>query len=410
MSPNQESILRANELQAKTTEYLLFKSNMRQIEKENRKHYLALKEKLLSYFNGSDENWQDWHWQMAHRITNVDVLSRFVKLSEKEVHEISQVANQYRFAIVPYYLALIFDEDSPIKKMSIPSIQELLNTEGSSDPMNEEHTNPAGSITRRYPDRLIINVTNMCAMYCRHCQRRRLIGGADHHTHPSLITESIDYIRNHPEIRDVLLTGGDALLLSDNELEHILQELRKIKHVEIIRIGTRVPVTMPMRITVSLAKMIQKYHPIYLNTQFNHPFEITKESSVACQILSNYGVTIGNQSVLLKGINNTPYIMTYLCQKLLKIRVRPYYIFHAKSVSGTMHFIPKLKTGLSIMGFLRGFTSGLAIPTYIMNAPGGLGKIPLLPTYITNLGDGKYSLRTWENKHFQYTELSGDKS
>jgi lysine 2,3-aminomutase len=302
-------------------------------------------------------------------------------------------------------VALILDNESPIKKMSIPSIQEIINAEGSNDPMNEEFTNPAGSITRRYPDRLIINVTNMCAMYCRHCQRRRLIGGSDHHKSRSIIEESIDYIRNHPEIRDVLLTGGDALLLSDNELERILQELREIEHVEIIRIGTRVPVTMPMRITSSLTKMIQKYHPVYLNTQFNHPLEITSDSKEACRLLSDHGITIGNQSVLLRGINDSKFTMTYLCQKLLKIRVRPYYIFHAKSVSGTKHFIPQLKTGLSIMEFMRGFTSGLAIPTYIMNAPGGLGKIPLLPKYITSFGEGKYSLRTWENKQFHYTEI-----
>ncbi len=405
MSPNQVSIARADELQAKTTEYLSYKSKIQQMEKENHSHYLQQKKKLLKYFDGSSEDWQDWHWQMSHRITEVDLLSEFVFLSENEIVEIKQVAKRYRFAIVPYYLALISSSDSPIKKMSIPAVQEILDNRGLIDPMSEEFTNPAGSITRRYPDRLIINVTNMCAMYCRHCQRRRLIGIGDHHTQPTDINDSIVYIRNHPEIRDVLLTGGDALLLSDDELENILIKLRAINHIEIIRIGSRVPVTMPMRITTSLARMIQKYHPVYLNTQFNHPFEITDESTRACSILSNHGIQIGNQSVLLKGINDTPFLMTCLCQKLLEIRVRPYYLFHAKSVLGTTHFIPKLKTGLSIMEFMRGFTSGLAIPTYIMNAPGGLGKVPILPNYVTLLSEGHYSIRTWENKHFQYDDF-----
>jgi len=294
--------------------------------------------------------------------------------------------------------------DDPIRKQSVPVRSELFDPTGYDDPMSEEFTNPAGSITRRYPDRLIINVTNVCAMYCRHCQRRRLIGQTDHHTVPETLQESFDYVRHHPEIRDVLLTGGDALLLSDHQLEDILRTLRDIPHVEIIRIGSRTPVTMPMRITRELVQMIRNYHPVYLNTHFNHPNEVTMRSIQATTMLSDAGIPVGNQSVLLRGINDHPFTMTYLNQKLLMARVRPYYIFHAKNVRGTSHFIPTVKQGLSIMAFMRGFTSGLAIPTYIMNAPGGLGKVPLLPEYILEHKSGTYTIRTWENKTFTYED------
>jgi lysine 2,3-aminomutase len=306
---------------------------------------------------------------------------------------------------VPYYLALITeDENDPVKRLSVPQVNEILDTTGDDDPMAEEFTNPAGSITRRYPDRLIINVTNICAMYCRHCQRRRLIGETDHHTPADQIDESIAYVRDHPEIRDVLLTGGDALLLSNRQLESILQRLRNIDHVEIIRIGSRTPVTMPMRITPELVAMLRTYHPIYLNTHFNHANEITPEAVAATNRLSDAGIQVGNQAVLLKGINDDPFTMTYMNQKLLQARVRPYYIFHAKSVRGTSHFIPSLADGLRIMDFMRGFTSGMAIPTYIMNAPKGLGKVPLLPDYITNETNGVYTIRTWENHTFTYDD------
>lgn len=404
MDVNNKSLERAKELESKTKEYRIFKR--KELENMQIRHQKSqtTKLKLLNFFNASLSDWNDWHWQVNHRIKDVETLKQFIPLSLQERTDIEKISQSNRFAVTPYYLSLICDENDPIKKLSIPTIDELICDEGEADPMDEEHTNPAGSITRRYPDRLIINVTNQCAMYCRHCQRRRLISTVDRHTTKEALNESIDYIRNHPEIRDVLLTGGDALLVTDQWLEEILIKLRKINHVEIIRIGSRTPVTMPMRITDSLVKMIKKYHPIYLNTHFNHGYEITEDSIVACSKLADNGIVVGNQAVLLKDINDDPFTMTLLNQLLLTARVRPYYIFHAKNVMGTTHLIPKLSDGLKIMEFMRGNTSGLAIPTYIMNAPKGLGKVPLLPKYITNHDDGTYTIKTWENKTFKYKE------
>lgn len=405
MTPNPESIRRALELEEKTRSYLAYKHEQRQQEAIRQQHYEAQKHRLLTFFDATESDWNDWHWQMRNRITDVQTLGEFLSLSSTERSDIARVVQTNRFAIVPYYLALITpDPDDPVKKLSVPMVQEILDTSGDDDPMGEEFTNPAGSITRRYPDRLIINVTNICAMYCRHCQRRRLIGETDHHTPRDVIDESIAYVRDHPEIRDVLLTGGDALLLSDAQLEYLLKELRAIEHVEIIRIGSRTPVTMPMRITDDLVQMIRQYHPVYLNTHFNHSNELTPQAMEATHRLSDAGIQVGNQAVLLKGLNDTPFVMTHMNQKLLQARVRPYYIFHAKSVRGTSHFIPSLKDGLDIMDFMRGFTSGMAIPTYIMNAPKGRGKVPLLPDYITDVKDGVYTIRTWEHRTFQYDD------
>ena len=268
--------------------------------------------------------------------------------------------------------------------------------------MAEEYTSPAPGITRRYPDRLIINVTNQCAMFCRHCQRRRLIGELDHHSNRDKLVAALDYISENPEIRDVLLTGGDALLLSNEELDWLLTELDRIPHVEIKRLGTRTPVTMPQRITPELCAILERHQPIYINTHFNTVQEITPESAAACSRLAKAGVPLGNQAVLLRGINDHPHLMKKLNQELLKIRVRPYYIFHAKCVIGTMHFRVPVEVGISIMENLRGQTSGLAVPTYIINAPGGLGKTPILPQYMISADTGKVVLRTWEGKVVEY--------
>ena len=273
---------------------------------------------------------------------------------------------------------------------------------GEDDPMGERFTSPAPCITRRYPDRLIVNVTNMCAMYCRHCQRRRNIGDFDQHETRTRLTKALDYIRANTEIRDVLVTGGDALLLSDSTLDWLLGELHSIPHVEIKRLGTRTPVTLPMRVTDELCSILAKYPPIYINTQFNHPKEVTHEAKKAADRLVAAGVVLGNQAVLLKGINHTPDIMKKLNQELLKIRVRPYYIFHAKNVKGTKHFIPSIKEGLAVMEQLRGFTSGLAVPTYIVNAPMGGGKTPILPQYLLSLDEDEDVLKTWEGKIVHY--------
>src|SRR5699024_113699 len=284
---------------------------------------------------------------------------------------------------------------------SIPTKFELTN-EGDSDPMSEEFTNPAGVITRRYPDRLIINVTNICAMYCRHCQRRRNIGSSDHHNSKEDLIDSIEYIKANPEIRDVLITGGDALALSDDMLDWLLGELYKIPTVDYIRLGTRTLVTMPQRITDNLVSILKKYPPIYINTQFNHPMEITKESKKACDKLSLAGIPLGNQAVLLNGINNNKYVMRLLNHELLKCRVRPYYIFHAKNVIGTTHFNTSIDDGIEIIEHLRGYTSGMAIPTYIVNAPNGKGKTPISPQYLISRGRDYIKFRTWEGNIVDY--------
>lgn len=360
--------------------------------------------KILSYFHATLEDWENWHWQMTHRISDSQVLNSLLPLTAKQRIEIERVGKKFRWVVSPYYLSLMDATDpfDPIRLQGLPTQAELYEDFGEDDPMGEEITSPAPCITRRYPDRLIINVTNMCAMYCRHCQRRRNIGETDTHSPRILLKAALDYIRANPEIRDVLVTGGDALLLSDLTLDWLLGELHAIPHVEIKRLGTRVPVTLPMRITDALCAILAKYPPLYINTQFNHPKEITKDAKKAADKLISAGVVLGNQAVLLKGINNQPQIMKKLNQELLKIRVRPYYIFHAKNVKGTRHFVPRIQDGLAIMEQLRGHTSGLAVPTYIINAPKGGGKTPISPQYLVSLDKNKAVLRTWEGKYIQY--------
>lgn len=391
------SLERADVLKHKIDDYMLArKSISRGLELED--VIQRRKKKILSILNGTEEDWNNYKWQLSNRITDVDTLSKILDLSEKEKQNINEVASQFRWAISPYYLSLIDPKDpyDPIKLLSIPMKVELNDDENDLDPMNEKYTNPAGCITRRYPDRLIINVTNECAMYCRHCQRRRNIGQTDSHNSKALIQESIDYIRENEEIRDVLVTGGDALTLKDDMLEWILSELKSIPHVDYIRLGSRTLVTMPQRVTDDLCNMLKKYHPIYINTHFNHPMEITEESKKACEKLANAGVPLGNQAVLLNGINNDKFIMKCLNHELLKIRVKPYYIFQSKHVKGTRHFNTSVDSGIEIMEYLRGYTSGLAIPTYIINAPKGGGKTPILPQYLISKGTDYLMMRTWE--------------
>ncbi len=358
------------------------------------------KKRILNVLGADEKDWDDYRWQLSNRVHDVDILKQIIDLTDDEIDTIRTVDKRFRWSISPYYLSLIDPKETfdPIKLMSMPSFLELEDTYHNLDPMDEEHTNPAGTITRRYPDRLIINVTNECAMYCRHCQRRRNIGTKDLATPKSKVQESIDYIKENPEIRDILITGGDPLTLSDARLEWIISELYKIEHVEYIRLGSRTPVTMPQRITDDLVNMLKKYHPIFINTHFNHPMEITKTSKEACEKLANAGIPLGNQAVLLNGINNDKYVMRVLNHELLKIRVKPYYLFHAKSVQGTRHFNISIDEGLEIMEYLRGYTSGMAIPTYIVNAPGGKGKTPILPQYLISRGKDYFTIRTWEGE------------
>lgn len=402
------ALRRAEELKKKISDYLeqkdLIKTgfDIQEIVQSN-------KERILKYFNSSEKQWHDWRWQVSHRIDDHVTLGKLFGFDEQQCARIKNVGKRYRWSISPYYASLmdLSCADDPIMIQSVPSEEELDET-GHEDPMAEEFTSPAPCITRRYPDRLIINVTNQCAMYCRHCQRRRNIGEVDKHQPHRNLVAALEYIRKNKEIRDVLITGGDALLLSDSKIDWLLSELDNIEHVEIKRLGTRAIVTLPQRITPELCAVIKKHPPLYINTQFNHPREITPESKRACDMLVEAGAVLGNQAVLLKGVNNNPHVMKKLNQELLKIRVRPYYIFHAKPVRGTRHFITTVDEGIKIMDKLRGYTSGLAVPAYIINAPSGYGKTPVLPQYVLGRGEGKIKLRTWENKVLEYSVFPAD--
>ncbi|MEW6174009.1 MAG: glutamate 2,3-aminomutase [Bacillota bacterium] len=402
------ALVRAAELKKKIAEYLEKKDaiktgfDMGETTKEN-------KDRLLEYFSATDEDWNDWHWHLSNRINNVNTLVELFSVSVEEGERISMVGARYRWSISPYFASLMEPGEpyDPIKLQSVPAFEEL-DERGCEDPMAEEFTSPAPCVTRRYPDRLIINVTNLCAMYCRHCQRRRNFREVDKHQRHYNLLAALEYVRKNREIRDVLLTGGDALLLSDRKIDWLLSELDKIKHVEIKRLGTRAVVTLPQRVTPELCAVLKKYPPIFINTQFNHPREITPESKQACDRLVEAGVILGNQAVLLKGINNDPFVMKKLNQELLKIRVRPYYIFHAKPVRGTRHFITTVDEGIEIMEQLRGYTSGLAVPTYIINAPHGYGKVPVLPRYLFHSDGDLIYLRNWENREFRFSLAPAD--
>ena len=360
------------------------------------------KQQILEFFNATEEDWIDYRWQLKNRITDTTTLSNLLPLTQKQIKAVEEVGNKYRYAISPDYLSLIDidDHNCPIYRQSVPVIEEL-DPAGVTDPMDEEGSSPVPGVTRRYPDRLIIKVTNQCGMYCRFCQRRRLIGEHDVHVDQTRLVNAVEYIRSNPEIRDVLITGGDALMLSDEALDKLMSSLRTIQHVEIIRIGTRTPVTLPQRITQELTAILKKHHPVYVNTHFNSPAEISDESRQACEMLADAGIPLGNQMVLLNGVNNKPFIVRKLNQSLLRIRVKPYYIFHPKSVKGTSHFWCSIEEGLEIMESLRGYTSGMAIPTYIVNGTGGLGKTPLLPNYLLYIGKDKAVFRNWEGQIFE---------
>ncbi len=399
MEKQQISLQRAQELKSKIADYLAVKDSiltgfdLANMISEN-------KAKILDFLQGTEENWRDWKWQMTHRITDIKTLQSIINLSSEEKEIIERIGQKYRWSISPYYASLMNPQNpqDPIRLQAVPYVLEEVDEIGKDDPMGEEITSPAENITRRYPDRLIINVTNQCPMYCRHCQRRRNIGEVDVNKTKKSLQPALDYIKSCPEIRDVLITGGDSLMLSNSSLDWLLSELDNIKHVEIKRLGTRCLVTLPHRITPDLCEMLSHHHPLFINTQFNHPQEITAEAAQAADMLLRAGIPLGNQTVLLRGINNDAHVMKKLCHELLKIRVKPYYIFHAKAVTGTTHFITKIEEGIEIMEKLRGYTSGLAIPTYILNAPLGQGKTPILPEYQVSMGKETITIRTWEGK------------
>ena len=359
----------------------------------------------------SEENWNDWKWQVRNRITDVEDLKKVVDLNEKEEDEVTDVMGKLRMAITPYYASLMDpqDRECPVRMQAVPTAKELnLGGADMEDPLHEDVDSPVDNLTHRYPDRVLLLVTDQCSMYCRHCTRRRFAGQQDKAVPMDKINNAIEYIKEHEEVRDVLLSGGDALLISDEKLEEIIKKLYEIPHVEIIRIGSRTPVVMPQRITDNLVNMLKKYHPIYVNVHFNHPKEITKTSTKACEKLNEAGIPVGNQTVLLEGVNSQPKVMKKLMQKLLQIRVKPYYIYQCDLSQGIEHFRTPVSRGLEIMEALRGHTSGLAVPTFVVDAPGGGGKTPLSPNYLVSMAEGKIIMRNYEGKIFAYTEPGYD--
>ncbi len=361
------------------------------------------------FFDKSGEEFSDWEWQYMHRIKTVEELENFIPLSELEKTNIKRALKVFPMAISPYYASLIDPEDPqcPIRIQAVPSLAELQDSSWDlEDPLHEDTDSPTkeSCITHRYPDRVLFLISNRCAMYCRHCTRKRRVGNKEYDYSEKVIWEGIEYIREHPEIRDVLLSGGDALLISDEKLDWLIGELFDIPHVEIVRIGTRAPVTLPQRITPGLCKILEKYPSVWLNTHFNHPKEITPEAKKAMNMLACAGIPLGNQSVLLRGINDCPMIIKKLCHELLKIKTRPYYLYQCDLSRGLEHFRTSVSRGIEIMEMLRGHTSGLAVPTFVVDAPGGGGKIPVEPNYLISSSDTGVVLRNYEGVICMYPE------
>lgn len=391
------ALARCKEYKAAIADYLAVKDRIPSGLKLDRQ-YSQNRKRVMRLLGAGAADWDSWHWHLRSVIHDVDTLAKIIRLSKKEKANIRAVDKRYRWGISPYYASLMdpADPKCPVRMQGVPSALELGDPSVVKEPETVKFNSPAPCITRLYPDRLIINVTNACSMFCRHCLRRRDIGFKNVIYARKDIAMAIEYIRRHEEIRDVLLTGGDALMLSDDHLDWILTELDKIPHVEIKRVGSRTPVVMPMRITDDLCRMLEKHSPVYLMTQYNHSKEVTQESARAVEKLTRAGVPVCDQTVLLKGINNDRHVMKKLMQDLLRIKVRPYYIFNCKKLEGIRHFRARIEDGLDIVEHLRGYTSGLAIPTYIITAPQGRGKTPVYPNYIlnTNARD-KVLFRTW---------------
>lgn len=355
----------------------------------------------------TEEEWDDWRWQLKHRVTRAEPLKLILNLSPEEIEAIEASKGRMATAITPYFAKLMDRNDSncPIRRQAIPTMAEFhLSPADLFDPCAEDENSPVHGLVHRYPDRVLLLVTDKCAVYCRYCTRRRMVGSSEKCITQEELDEAVAYIQATKKIRDVLISGGDPLLFEDDHLESILAKVRKVPHVEIIRIGTRVPVTLPQRITPSLTSMLKKYHPLWISIHFSHPKEITKEVRRACAMLAEAGIPLGSQTVLLRGINDRPVVMKRLMHELLKIRVRPYYIYQCDLAMGTEHFRTPIAVGINIIEKLRGHTTGYAVPSFVIDAPGGGGKIPVGPTYMISQDKGKIVLRNYQGKVFEYQE------
>jgi lysine 2,3-aminomutase len=358
------------------------------------------------YQDVPDEQWNDWRWQLSHRLNTVEDFEKVLHLTESERTALS-AKGLFRVDITPYFVSLIHpdDPDDPVRKQVIPTAGEIQPFTGMmEDSLAEDRHSPVPGLVHRYPDRVLMLVTTQCASYCRYCTRSRIVGDPTATFTRQEYDMQIEYLKHTPQVRDVLLSGGDPLTLAPKVLEDLLQRLREIPHIEIIRIGSRVPVFMPMRVTDELTDMLQKYHPLYLNIHVNHPNEITKELAEATDKLSRAGIPLGNQSVLLAGINDCVHLQRKLVQDLVRIRVRPYYLYQCDLVEGAGHLRTPIAKGIEIIEGLRGHTSGFAVPTYVVDAPGGGGKIPLSPNYQISMSDHKVVLRNYEGYITTYEE------
>ena len=377
------------------------------IAKKHMKSIMAESRRKQLFPDVTDEQWNDWKWQVRNRIETLEDLKKYISLTAEEEEGVKKTLTTLRMAITPYYLSLINPDDphDPVRKQCIPTGLETHQASADLlDPLHEDEDSPTPGLTHRYPDRVLFLITDMCSMYCRHCTRRRFAGQTDAECGNDRIEKALEYIEKTPTVRDVLLSGGDALMVADKKLEYIISRLRAIPHVEIVRLGTRTPVVCPQRITPELCEMLKKYHPIWLNTHFNHPNEITAESTRACEMLANAGIPLGNQSVLLRGVNDCVHVMKHLVQGLVKIRVRPYYIYQCDLSMGLEHFRTPVSKGIEIIEGLRGHTSGYCVPTFVVDAPGGGGKTPVMPQYVISQAPGKVVLRNFEGVITTYTE------
>ena len=358
----------------------------------------------------SISSWKDWKWQMKHSIRSLDKFEYLtgIKFTGEKRRDLERTFEKFPLSITPYYLSLIDRENyenDPVFKQAFGGVEELTTLESElNDPLSEDRDSPVPGLTHRYPDRVLFHVSNVCSMYCRHCTRKRKVGDVDYVPSKDQLSKGIQYIAETPQVRDVLLSGGDPLMLSDEKLDWLLSEISQIPHVEIIRIGTRMPVVLPYRITDKLVDILKKYHPLWINTHFNHPREITASSKEALAKLANGGFPLGNQSVLLADVNDCPRIMKSLLHKLVQNRVRPYYIYQCDLAEGLSHFRTPIGKGIEIMESLVGHTSGLARPTYVIDAPGGGGKIPVMPNYIISWSTNKVVLRNYEGVITTYKE------
>lgn len=342
-----------------------------------------------------------WRKLLQKSLTNAEEVAEIFGLN---VDDVRCLAKRFRIKINPYYLSLIKAKNDPIYRQVVPDIRELQDSSGIDDPLEEDQDSPVPGIVHRYPDRVLFLVSHECGSFCRFCTRKRMVGNVQK-MHPRFITRGLEYIQTHKEIRDVIISGGDPLMLSDARLETILKGVRSIPHVEIIRIGTRMPCFLPQRITTRLVRTLKKYHPLFMNVHFNHPDEITDVARRALNMLADAGIQLGNQTVLLRGVNDDPEVMKTLMRKLLTCRVRPYYIYQADMVAGTEHLRTRVEKGLEIIQQgLRGWTSGLAVPHYVIDSPGGGGKIPLLPQYVESITDREVVMRNYEGKRFVYKQ------